>query len=480
MSLGAANSIALAGLRFTSLGTRVVAENLANSDMAGYGLRKTMATGTIAPGVVSRTPLGGVVRDVDPVLLASARRADTVLHGAMIGASAQNQLEQAFGLPGDPGSLNTLMTNLEASLHQAAAMPDSPASLQAVALDAERIATKFNAIGDRVQQLRQEADSALGTDITALNAQLQKVADLNKDIQKQTLLGTPPFALIDERERVISDIATLLPVQEIARENNRVMLVSQRGEVLVDLDAAEFGFTATPGFGATDTRGSGTLSAIWLNGRELGEGDRTLSEGRLGANLTVRDDLGPQAQDMLDTIAMDLLTRFAGPAADSSLGVGELGLFGIATGTSLPTDPTGVSQQLRVHPAIDASQPEELWRLPSGLNATMPGPSLDPGNLTRMISALSEPRALAPGLPETTANDGIAQSVSRLATNRLGAESVLAYAKTSHSAHYEALASRGVDTDAQMQDLLKLERAYAANARVLTTLDDMLRQILEI
>ncbi|MCC1482538.1 flagellar hook-associated protein FlgK [Roseibaca sp. Y0-43] len=480
MSLGVANNIALGGLRFTSQGTRVVAENLANADIEGYGLRSTLATGTISGGASTVARNGAVIRDVDPVLLAAVRSADTVRQSAQIETAALSELEQAYGLPGETGSLNDLFSRLDANLHQAATTPDSPAALQAVAQDAERIAAKFNAIGQHIQAMRQQADTAVETDIATLNTQLERVASLNKDIQRQTLLGGTPFALMDERERVISDIATLLPVSEIPRDNNRVMLVTARGEILVDLDAAEFGFTATPGIAADDTRSSGAVSSISLNGRELGLGDRTLAGGKLGANLAVRDTIAPQAQSDLDRLAMDLLTRFAGPDADTSLAAGELGLFTLTSGTSFPADPTGAAQALRITPMIDPADSSSLWRLRSGLNAAMPGPSVDPANLSRMIDALSDPRTLGPGLPALSMAENISETLSRVATKRLGAESALAYAQASYTAKQETLASRGVDTDAQMQDLLELERAYAANARVLTTIDDMLRQLLEI
>ncbi|MBN2759440.1 MAG: flagellar hook-associated protein FlgK [Rhodobacteraceae bacterium] len=479
MTLGAANTIALGGLRFTAQGTRVVAENLANADMAGYGLRKTLATGTIS-GAAGNPSRSGILRDVDPVLLGAARSADTVRQGAQTQVEALVALEQAFGIPGDPGALNTLVTQLDASLHQAATSPDSTAALQNVAQDAARLSAKFNAVGTQIQNLRNQADSSIATDISALNENLDRVATLNKDIQRQTLLGGDPFALMDERERRISEIASLLPVTEIPRDNNRIMLVSGRGEVLVDLEAAEFSFTPTPGIGPSDTRAAGLLSGIALNGRDLSAGDRTFSEGRLGANLDLRDNLAPQAQAGLDDLAMDLLTRFAGPQADSTLASGELGLFTRKDATMLPTDPTGSAQKVRLNPLIDPNTPATLWRLRSGLNAPAPGPSLDPANFARMIDALAGPSALGPDRPELQFFEHVAEHVSEIATRRLGAETGLAYAQSSYSAKQETLAGRGVDTDAQMQDLLRLERAYAANARVLSTIDDMMRQVLEI
>ncbi|MCC5868024.1 MAG: hypothetical protein JJU27_05890 [Gammaproteobacteria bacterium] len=49
-----------------------------------------------------------------------------------------------------------------------------------------------------------------------------------------------------------------------------------------------------------------------------------------------------------------------------------------------------------------------------------------------------------------------------------------------HAALEEGFAARGVDSDAELSKLLLLEQAYGANARVLASIDAMLRRILEI
>lgn len=480
MSLGAASNIALGGLRFTAQATRVVAENLANADAAGYGQRKTLATGSISPSASRAPQYFSIIRDVDPVLLAAVREADTLRQGAQITLSGLSAMESAYGIPGDPGALNSLLSVFQASLLQAATTPDSTAALQAVAQDADRIGKKFNSIGTEIQNLRQRADNAIAKDINTLNEKLANVASLNKDIQRQTLLGGNPFALMDERERAISDIAALLPIREIPREDNRVLLVSGRGEVLVDFEAAEFGFSATLGLGATDTRLAGNISAISLNGRALDVGDQTLAGGKLGANLELRDTFGPQAQADLDQLAMTLLAGFSGPEVDDTLALGETGLFSVHNGLTIPGDPTGLAQQIRLTPRVDPTEPDMLWRLRSGLNASTPGPSLEPANLNRMIDALSMPRAVTAGMPQRSLSEKVSEQISSLSTARLGAETTLTFAQTSYASKQENLAARGIDTDAQMQDLLKLERAYAANAKVLMTIDEMLRQVLEI
>ena len=44
----------------------------------------------------------------------------------------------------------------------------------------------------------------------------------------------------------------------------------------------------------------------------------------------------------------------------------------------------------------------------------------------------------------------------------------------------EKRAAKGVDTDAELQRLLVLEKSYAANARVIATVDTLMRTLQEI
>ena len=57
-------------------------------------------------------------------------------------------------------------------------------------------------------------------------------------------------------------------------------------------------------------------------------------------------------------------------------------------------------------------------------------------------------------------------------------------AQAFHAARSEALAYQiakdGVDTDTEMQKLLLIEQAYAANARVIQTVDELMQQLLEL
>ncbi|CUX83497.1 MAG: flagellar hook-associated protein 1 FlgK [Roseibaca calidilacus] len=475
MSLGLATNAAMGGLRITTLGTRLVAENLANADVEGYGVRNLVPTSLLVNG--RDLP---VQRAVNPVLLGAARSADSMRLHAEIRQTAIAELERAYGVPGDPGSLNSLVAALDSSLHQAVSTPDSDAALQAVAQNASHLVTRFNTLEKTAQSIRQNADDAVAADVAKLNTALDQVVALNIEIQRQSLLGGNPHGLMDERQRVTSDISAIIPITEIPRDNGRIMLLSADGQVLADQTRAEFGFTPTIGITAGDSVANGALSPVSLNGRALAPASPVLASGGLGGHLAVRDEIAPRAQAQLDTLARDLLNRFSGPSADQSLAPGEFGLFALDGTTTLPSMPDGLAGQLRLNAQIDPQAGTGLWRLRAGLNAPSPGPILDATGLARLSAALSGATTLQPGTPSRSFTEHIATQVSALATARLDADSTLTFANAKHATLHEDLAAQGVDTDREMQNLLTLERAYSANARVLSAIDEMMRNLLEI
>jgi flagellar hook-associated protein 1 FlgK len=70
--------------------------------------------------------------------------------------------------------------------------------------------------------------------------------------------------------------------------------------------------------------------------------------------------------------------------------------------------------------------------------------------------------------------------LSDAATSRLNADGEAAFARTRLETFVSLEAENGVDTDQEMQALLQIERAYAANAKVISAVQDMIKILLEI
>jgi flagellar hook-associated protein 1 FlgK len=113
----------------------------------------------------------------------------------------------------------------------------------------------------------------------------------------------------------------------------------------------------------------------------------------------------------------------------------------------------------------------------------LPGPTGDPAGLLGLADALARSLPAPPGAavsgPRTAATHA-ADLASALAGRSLAADRQNGHATGRLQALDEATAQAGIDTDAELQSLLLIERAYAANARVIRAADEMLQQLLRI
>ena len=70
--------------------------------------------------------------------------------------------------------------------------------------------------------------------------------------------------------------------------------------------------------------------------------------------------------------------------------------------------------------------------------------------------------------------------LSRTGANRLAAENTKSYAAIRQSSLEELEAASGVDTDQELQRLMLIEQVYAANARMVQTVDEMINTLMRI
>ncbi len=143
----------------------------------------------------------------------------------------------------------------------------------------------------------------------------------------------------------------------------------------------------------------------------------------------------------------------------------------------------GLAARLQVNALADPARGGALWRLRDGLGAAAPGDAGSAAILQALAGALA-----APQVPGSGNFLGVARSASGLAADlllqvsgaRQSADDSSAFAVAKQQTLAISLASDGVDTDAELQNLLMVEQAFAANARVISALDEMLQQLLGI
>lgn len=478
MSISATLANAVSGLTAQSRAAEIVSGNVANALTEGYGRRElllsTRALGAQGAGVT----VEGVTRVVDPVVLRDRRAAD-----ADAALSAQSEAFSArvlelLGTPEDPQSLSGVLRTLDQSLIEAASRPDLPERLTAVLNAASQVAAGFNRISDGLQALRQDADTEIARTVTTLNADLARVAELNALILRYGGSGRDITALEDQRQQVIDRIAPVVPLQVLQRDNGTVALYSRTGAALVDPTASVLSFSATPVITADMTVSSGALSNLTLNGRSVAvAGDNApFAGGSLAGLFSVRDELAVSAQSDVDILAADIYARLADPAVDPTLAPGNAGLFTDGGAVFDPADLAGLAGRLSVSPSVDPAQGGALWRLRDGIGATTQGAVGQGGVLSSMQSALTDLRSVTfagGSTPARGASELAGELQSLASVDLVSRETEAAFASARLSGLEELEYAGGVDTDQELQKLLAIEAAYAANAQVIRTAEEL-------
>ena len=482
MTIAGTLSNAVSGLTASARMAEIASSNLANALTDGYGRRSVDLSAAQLAGTGGGVQIDGITRFANPGLLADRRLADAMLTGQQRSADALIRLETALGGVDGAAGLGARFAAFERALISATSDPAADLRLNETVSRLSDLTSTLQTATRMTQTLRQDADAAIARDVDTLNAGLRQVADLNRNIQRVTLSGNDPSALMDARQKAIDQIATIVPLREMPRGDGTVGLVTTTGVTLLDGRAVQFGFTPTPTITAEMTLAAGALAGLTMNGLPLdpADGASRLDGGSLGASFALRDKDLVAVQTGLDQIAADLVARFADPANDTTLQPGGQGLLVDPSGPFLLSDITGLAGRITVNAALDPGRGGDASRLRDGLNATAPGPTGESAQLNRWLAALAQPRNDLPGTDDRSAAGRIADFTAQTGTRRLTAEQNVSFTAARWDTLREAELSGGVNTDFELQMLLRIEQAYAANAKVIETVNAMMQRLLEI
>ena len=475
-------SNALSGLSASSRAAEITSSNLANVLTDGYAPRSLELSSRAG---LAGVQVDGIQRHVDQGLIGDRRLASGEAASANVRATFLMDIEHAIGLPGDEASLFAQISELAASLVTAASRPDDTIRLHALVDAADQVANSFADVSDRIQTLRTTADTDIGQAVETVNLTLSQVQSLNERIVAAQARGQPVAGLHDQRQVLLDDLATYLPIRQIERDNGAVALFTTGGLTLLDGKAARLEFHNANVVAPHMTADQGLLSGLSINGVDVetfGNGS-PIAGGKLSGLFEVRDSLSVTAQARLDSLARNLVERFQDPAMDATRPSGAPGLFTDDGALFDPMNEVGLAGRLSLNMAVDPQQGGQVWRMRNGLGAALPGVTGDATLLQQMQDALGQVRPLGsndlPGTPQSFSAH-LANLSSRMGQERLLADQSLTFANANQAELTAQEKQMGVDTDAEMQRLLLIEQIYAANAKMVQTIDDMMQTLLRI
>ncbi|MDB2438730.1 flagellar hook-associated protein FlgK [Hellea sp.] len=490
MSLSRALSNAYTGLATSGFRANVAASNVANASTPGYVRREVITTENVAGNRANGVRVAGVERHQDFSLTRLRRDSDASFGRANILASAYDQLNSELGAPGDEYGLFASFESLESNFRELASTPESPALQNAVLASSTELVNQFNDLATMTNSLRNNADANIGRSVETVNTALERLHTLNGDIASMNpLSGDGAAALEDERQKLIDSIAEIIPINDIRKDGGQVDIVTDNGVYLLSGEVHELSFQPAGVIppGASYADGTGNLSGLFVGDQELTPGtggNFSLSSGTLAGYFSVRDNVAPTFSAQLDSLAADLVSRFSNDGLDPTKAAGAPGIFTDAGGPVDVTNISGIAGRLRLNAAIDPVQGGSATRFRDGLGATTTGPTGNADIINGFLDALNASNSAPSDLGLSGSFSSIelvAGFSSVIGENSIRHNALSASALTRSNALYDAeIQKSGVDTDQEMQSLLLIEQSYAANARVIQTVGEMIDRLMQI
>ncbi|OOY22936.1 flagellar hook-associated protein FlgK [Thioclava sediminum] len=484
MGISQTLSNALSGLTAASRMAEVVASNTANALTDGYARREISLGAQVVGQQGAGVRVLSVDRIVNETLRSDLRLSDAAAQNASLRGDFLSTFEARIGTPEDANSLSSKFVEFEASLVEAGSRPESEARLSTVLSAARDVTGHLNTLSAELQDSRMDADRKIATQVDALNSALAQVDELNASILAGKAAGHDTNALKDQRQTLVDRISSIVPTRQVPRENDQIALFTTGGAVLLEGNRVEIGFTARGIITPDMTHDGGVLSGLTLNGNAVSSDDNGFfGGGTLGALFAVRDTLAPNLQVQVDALSRNLIERVSDPAVDPTLSGGAAGLFTDGGGPLDPLNETGLAGRIVINPLADPAQGGSLSLLRDGFGASTPGPVSNAENLFSLASALTIASAPASGDFGPSLHSSaelFASFLSQVTSDRQSNEATQTYATARYDTLKEQALAEGVDTDHEMQKLLQIEELYSANARVIQTVDALIKQLLEI
>ena len=501
MGLDVSLSIANSGLAAISRQFAVISQNVSNANSPDY------TNEAAALQAVSAGSLGlGVQSDAATLTVNTAVQTQVFAQGAAVAyagttASALSQLDPVMGTPDAGTDLPSLLGALQSQFTALDADPASQTQAQAVVGAAQTLTRQINTLSGAIGTARQNAQNDLVSTVGTANTDLQQIATLNQQIVSLQSSGQSTADLQNQRAVAEQSLSGAIGASFVPQADGSVLAFTSSGAALPTDGSAPLSI-ANASVGAQAYYPGGGLPGVMLNGTDI-TGNLTQGQtgGRIGADLALRDSTLPTLQAGLDEFSQNIASQFQAQGltlfSDPNGNVPQ-------TGNPVQTNYVGFASEITVNPAVVADPvlvrdgTNAVAGSATGASAFTPNPAGGPTGFTTLIS-----RILTYALG-ADAQAGVAQPASQ--TSGLGAAGTLslpyggqsslagtaaAFAGAAAAESSQATAnstaasslqsalqgtlaqSAGVNVDQQMSNMVALQNAYAANAKVITAVQSM-------
>ena len=480
MSLSTALNIAQNSLLNTQRQTSVVARNISDASNADYGRRSALLS-SLAPGA----RVSEIRRATDVALFKQNMAALSGWSAQSVILEGLGQLSLSVNSIDNASSAATMLGNFQRALEIYSATPSNRTLAENAVESARQLVRSLNDGSTAIQTFRGDMDSQIATGVFELNALLKDFEAANRAVIKGDIAGTADLDAWDRRDALLKKISEYVPIATITRPNNDMMIVTADGTTLFETVPRTVHFESIPAYGPGTTGNQILVDGIPIS---PAVGANTTAGGKLAAMVQLRDTFSTGMQRQLDEIARGLISAFAetdpNPPNDTFPG-----LFTWPGAPAMPADATletGLALAFSINPLLDPVQGGNPELLRDGVNFDFNTDDFASFSerLNSYLNAMDTPidfvsvdGVIVTHTLMTYSTAAVSWFEDLRKTSEDAAESKSALMIRTH----EALVNKtGVNTDEELALMLELEQSYAASAKMMQIIDEMLKTLLGI
>ena len=442
----------------------VTGQNLANVNNPAYARQRLQ----VQTSLTLSSALGPQGTGVDAVGIQQVR--DSVLDGQIqhetsLGAYWQAQQTglqyadaslgetvstQASGTAGSATGLTNGLSELFNAFQGVATTPTSMDERKSLITAAQSLSAQFNQTDQRLSALHNSLNQNVTDGVASANQLLDTITGLNQQIAKAEAGGANANDVRDLRQQKLEDLAKLVNV-DTSTDGDGTLHLSINGQLLVSggqaLDHLQ---TYDAGGGQLLVRTSGAGTPLNLSG------------GSVQGNIEVRDGALATIRQNINQLASQLITQVNAAHSNG---------YNLQNGTGAAFFTGTTAGDIQVNAALAGD--------PSLIQAS--GVSGAPGDKTvaKALAALASQRQA--GLNQQTFSDSYGQTVAGLGAALSQANAQAGDQQTVQQMLQNQRESvSGVSLDEEMANMLKYQKAFQASARMVSTIDSMLTEVINM
>lgn len=468
--------IAKTGMAAQQKALEVTAHNIANANTKGYSRQMAkMATTAPMPFVEGKGSLGSgvkvaeITRVRDDFLSMQIRKEMNTLGAWDNRSQVLEQIEMVFNEPAETG-LNEVLSRFFDSWQDVSLHPESSPVRAVLMENADALTQSVRHIHQQLKTVRRDIDDQVVLKVMEMNSAAEQIKDLNTQITQAASVGSTPADLLDRRDLLVDTMSQIADVTIQASQSGAINMYLGGRTLVQEGTAYQLKTASHQGGGGADWPAAPSI--VWeRDGREV-----AVRGGEIGGLLEVRDvnvktymedfsslvwglsqavnDLHEQGMDLEGELGQSF---FVGDHLENWTVNADIkdSLYKVAAASYDAEKPNPGDGSWAVKIAQLRQQPMVLHKeAPVSKRLTMPGEEQ---------------------VATTTLENFYRDSVARLGVDSQESQRMTENQTTlleMMKARQDAIS--GVSIDEELAHMVQFQMAYQANARLITTFDDLL------